>query len=83
MGGVTIDLTAVAAIWIGGVLVLIPLTALLLRYGVIPLLEAVTEYRRHRADKSGELDRRMRVLEERLRKLESRQASEGRGIGVA
>jgi hypothetical protein len=83
MGGVTVDITAVAAIWIGGVLLLVPLLALLLRFGVIPLIGTIAEFRRGRAEDQDLLKARIDALEDRLRRIESRRIVEERGVGVA
>jgi hypothetical protein len=83
MEGITIDLTAVAVVWMVGVLLLVPLVGFTLRFGVIPLLATVTELRRGRTMEDGGLSKRVRELEERLRELESRQAKAERGVGVA
>ncbi len=40
-----VDLTALAAIWMGGSVILVPLAGLTARYGIRPLLESVARLR--------------------------------------
>jgi hypothetical protein len=61
--GMHIDITTVVAIWMGGAILLVPLLALLLRFGLPPVLEAVAELRRARVSQHAE---------ERLARMESR-----------
>jgi hypothetical protein len=39
------DFTTVVAIWMGGVIVLVPLIGLMARYGIAPVVEAVARMR--------------------------------------
>jgi hypothetical protein len=41
-----INLTLVAAIWMGGLLLLVPLLGLVARFGIVPVLDAVARLRR-------------------------------------
>jgi hypothetical protein len=65
--GMHIDITTVVAIWMGGAILLVPLLALALRFGLPPVLEAVAELRRARVDRPAE--ERMARMEARLARL--------------
>jgi hypothetical protein len=67
-----IDLTAITAILVGGMLLLIPLAGVTLRYGITPLLAALAELRA--AGLTGEtasaVNQRLAAMEERIADLE-------------
>lgn len=67
MDGIRIDLTVIAAIWMGGLVLLVPLTGLVARYAVVPLLESVGRLRRPRGVE--DLEARMDRIERRLEAL--------------
>ncbi|MEX2571025.1 MAG: hypothetical protein WD737_06945 [Gemmatimonadota bacterium] len=73
MGAISIDLTAITAIWMGGVLLLVPLTGLTVRWGFTPFVHALAEYRgASRGQRSeGELRNSVAAVEARLNDLES------------
>jgi hypothetical protein len=45
MPDLNVDLTALAAIWMGGSVILVPLAGLTARYGIRPLLDSVARLR--------------------------------------
>ncbi|MEX2584191.1 MAG: hypothetical protein WD766_13010 [Gemmatimonadota bacterium] len=71
MSGISIDVTVVAGILVGGLLLLVPLAGLTLRYGVIPLISAIGELRRSWIHQGKvELAERTTALEARVSELE-------------
>lgn len=66
-----VDLTTLAALWIGCAVLLVPLAGLTARFGFKPLLEAVSRMRAadRRARAEAELDVRFAALEQHLRDL--------------
>lgn len=62
-----VDLTALAAIWMGGSVILVPLAGLTARYGIRPLLDSVARLRAagHRGDAEA-LEGRFAALERGL-----------------
>jgi hypothetical protein len=69
MHGFTIDLVRVAEIWMGGVVLLVPLLGLTARLGVVPVLDAVARVRGTRGER--EMEERLTRIEERLDDLVS------------
>jgi len=73
LNGVEVDLTAIVAIWTIGVIILVPIAGVTLRYGVLPVLAILAELRTRNGsavDRSA-LVGRVASLEERLRRLEA------------
>jgi len=68
--GIDIDLTTIAAIWMGGVVLLVPLVGLVARFAVAPLLDSVARLRRAgSAPADAELSERFDRLELELARL--------------
>jgi hypothetical protein len=67
--GISLDLNLVVALWMAGAVLLVPLVGLSVRFGLVPLLDAVTRLRSVRA--TGETDPQ---VQERLARLETRLA---------
>jgi hypothetical protein len=69
MDALSIDLTTLVAIWMGGLLILVPLIGMTMRLGLVPLLRAVAELRRGTAgnerleEQIGGLERRLAMVE--------------------
>lgn len=64
------DLATLAALWICGVLLIVPLSGLWMRYGLRPVLDAVARARQAGASRRmAALERRNAVAEARLRQL--------------
>jgi hypothetical protein len=62
-----LDLTTVAAIWTGGLVLLVPLLGLTLRYGLAPFLESLARARAvWSAEDPGATAERLRGVEARL-----------------
>ncbi len=76
MSGMNIDITAITAILMGGLLLLVPLAGATLRYGVAPFFAALAELRAagstagSTSESAGALTRRLEAIEERIRDLE-------------
>lgn len=70
MEGMHIDVTEVAAIWMGGLLLLVPLLGLTLRFAVKPLLDSVARLREAGAaaasEAISELDLRLALVEQQI-----------------
>ena len=69
-----IDVATVVAIWMGGVIVLVPLIGLMARYGIAPVIEAVGRMRSAGSAGAGgwegdEVDGRFAELEDRVTAL--------------
>jgi hypothetical protein len=64
MDGLAIDLVRAAEVWMGGVLLLVPLLGLTARLGVVPVLDAVARLRGAREER--ETEERLTRIEERL-----------------
>jgi membrane protein implicated in regulation of membrane protease activity len=84
---ISVNLTAVAAIWMGGVLLLVPLIGLTLRYAVSPLIATIAGARaaaRERAEEAS-LGHRLEEMEHRLSGMEAelRSARAGSAARVA
>jgi hypothetical protein len=71
--GISVDLTAVAAIWMGGVLLLVPLIGLTLRYAVSPFVTTLAGVRAAAKECTTDTSLRARVaeMEERLAEMEA------------
>lgn len=68
MPDLNVDLTSIAAIWMGGSVLLVPLAGLTARFGIMPLLDSVARLRA--AGRAGEApDTRLEALERRLAEL--------------
>ncbi len=82
MSGIELDVTAILAVWMSGSVLLVMVTAAALRYGVAPVLGAVTEMRARSAGEVGdpESGRRLAEIEARLNRLESANGSPSRSI---
>jgi hypothetical protein len=72
VGGMHIDLTAITAILMGGILLLVPLAGVTLRYGVVPLLATIGELRAagRLGGTGADLRRHLREMEDRIGELE-------------
>lgn len=68
MQGMNVDLTTIVAIWLGAAVLIIPLLGLTARFGLVPILDAVTRMRGSRpaAGLDEETERRFAGLEARL-----------------
>ena len=66
-----LDLTTIALAWIGGSLLLVPLTLLTIRVGVLPLLAAIERLREQRSWRGSAIERRLARSEAELRRLGS------------
>lgn len=74
MPAIEFDLTTVVAIWMMGVIVLVPLLVLMARYGIAPVIEAVARMRAAGSAAGGgvdgeAMDGRFARLEERVTEL--------------
>lgn len=64
------DITLIAVAWLGSSLLMLPLLAFTARFGLVPLVDAVTELRAAgRARRDPALERRIATLELRLAEL--------------
>lgn len=71
MPAMEFDVATVVAIWMGGVIILIPLIGLMARYGIAPVIEAVGRMRSAGSPGAGgwdggEIDDRFAALEDRV-----------------
>jgi membrane protein implicated in regulation of membrane protease activity len=73
VAGISVDLTAVAAIWMGGVLLLVPLIGLTLRYAVSPFIATIAGVRAAARQATADTSLRLRLeeMEERLAGMEA------------
>jgi hypothetical protein len=84
MPGNTIDFTALLAIWMVAVLMLVPLVGFTLRFGVTPLIGAVAELRRSgRSAQDPDLGRQVKALEDRISVLEAERAEQDSAVRFA
>ena len=74
MFGFHLDLKVVAAIWMIGALTMLPLLGLMIRFALVPLLEAITRARKVelRGRRDATLAVRLAALEARLDELTRR-----------
>jgi hypothetical protein len=74
MYGIHVDLGMVAAIWMVGALTMVPLLGLMIRFALVPLLEAMTRARRVelRGRRDAKLAMRFAEMEARLDELARR-----------
>lgn len=77
MPAIEFDIVTVVAIWMGGVILLVPLMALTARFGIAPLLDAVA---RLRAAGSGGAERGYGEMDERFATLEARVVALSRAV---
>ncbi|MBA4158868.1 MAG: hypothetical protein H0X65_15520 [Gemmatimonadetes bacterium] len=70
MTGLNLDLNLVVALWMGGAVLMVPFLGLTARFGLVPLLDAVTRMRAARSVHALDEDQ----VEERFARLESRLA---------
>jgi len=81
-----VDLTVLAALWMGGCVLLVPLAGLTARFGLKPVLDSVARLRAAGRGDSAALERRFEVLERGLDELTravDRLAAESRRDRVA
>lgn len=71
MEGLHIDITAIAALWIGGMLLLIPIAGVTARFALKPLLESIARIREARSASRSteEFELRFALVEQRLGRL--------------
>lgn len=72
MPAIELNLTAVVAIWMGAVIVLVPLIGLMARFGIAPVIDAIARMRaagRPAGGSSPVVDARFAGLEERMLEL--------------
>ncbi|HEV2149539.1 MAG TPA: hypothetical protein VGR37_19215 [Longimicrobiaceae bacterium] len=67
MPDLNVDLTSLAAIWMGGSVLLVPLAGLTARYGLRPLVESVARMRAAGGDAA--LEARFAALERRMEEM--------------
>lgn len=72
MPAIEFDITTIAAIWMAGVIVLVPLIGLMARFGLAPVIDAVGRMRA--GGGTGEVE------EERFRGLEARVVALSRAV---
>ena len=74
MYGFHIDLEVLAAIWMVGALTMVPLLGLMIRFALVPLLEAITRARRVelRGRRDATVASRFAAMEARLDELTRR-----------
>ena len=84
MGALNIDLTAIIAIWMGGLLLLVPMIGLTLRFGITPVLGALARYRRAAAVEQAATELRVQLaeLERRLARVERNGAESRSGLAI-
>ena len=71
MDAFAFDLTTIAALWMGGALLMVPLLGMTLRFGFAPAIRAVADFRRAgKADGDASLRERVRELEARVAAME-------------
>ena len=73
------DITLIAVAWLGSSLLVLPLLAFAARFGLVPLVDAVTELRAAgRAPRDPALEQRLATLELRLAELSTAGRAQGR-----
>ncbi|HEX2091768.1 MAG TPA: hypothetical protein VHG28_05165 [Longimicrobiaceae bacterium] len=69
MDALNVDLTMIAAIWMGGCVLLVPLAGLTARFAFKPLLESVARIRAAGRETDPGVEARLEALEQRLSDL--------------
>ena len=79
MHGLQLDLKVVAAIWVVGALTMVPLLGLMIRFALVPLLDAITRARKVelRGRRDATLAARFAAMEARLDELTGRTRPHG------
>jgi hypothetical protein len=86
MPDLTLDLTSLAAIWMGGSILLVPLAGLTARWGLRPLVDSVARMRAAGAPADAGLEARFAAMERRMEEMAravDRIADEPRGRSAA
>lgn len=69
MQDLNLDLTSIAAIWMGGSVLMVALAGLTARFGLVPLLDSVARLRAAGRAQAAAPDARLEALERRLAEL--------------